>query len=230
MVSVQVDREAVSARDDPQYAPGLARDGRLLAVGEETGVHRLQVRTLAVLDLVEDDVPLERVGTNDVVVAGITVSEDEPGGLVDLPRDGFEPDGEVDVAGGEGLVDAEREALARLVAARLHEHLRASGRGRVLLDRPGHGTAAAGEGGREAARQRADRRILEVQDRHGWHLLGGRGPAGEPHQQGADQTRPRRSISEAREDPHVPSPIHVRARSPMTPPTAITSGSGRRRT
>src|SRR6516162_575655 len=70
-------------------------------------------------DAVESDIVFERVGTHNVIVVAIKNTNSDTPCLINVAGDGFEFQGDIDVLGGDGIKNCERETIIGSVRARL---------------------------------------------------------------------------------------------------------------
>src|ERR1039458_274986 len=83
---IEIDAEQRTPKLHLQHAPLIQRHGMFHAEAFRRRASRLERRALSVLNLVQDDAVLQRVGAHDVVVVRIAVAEHQPSGAILLAR------------------------------------------------------------------------------------------------------------------------------------------------
>src|SRR5215471_19305126 len=119
------------------------------------GVDAVNLLSAAFDDAIKTNIVFERVGTNHVVVVAVENADGDTPGLINVAGDRFEFQGDINVLGGDGINNCEREMIIGSVRARLFNC--AAGRGSLITDNnPSANIALSGSRKLEARRRRAE--------------------------------------------------------------------------
>ena len=129
MLAVDEHLKARTPGNEAKLAPLPGGDIHHLAIRKRPAPLGLQVNALPLLDFVEHDIVLERVGAHDVVVVLVLIAPNNAARLVNCSGDGLKSDADIDVGGTERFVDGDGKAIVCLVATGLRENSRRAGCG-----------------------------------------------------------------------------------------------------
>src|SRR6516165_1075554 len=98
----------------------------------DLGVDAVNLLSAPFNDAIKTNIVFERVAADNVVVVAVENTDSDTSSLINVAGDGFEFKRDIDILGGDGINNCEREAIIGSVCARLFN--RAAGEGCFITD------------------------------------------------------------------------------------------------